>query len=197
MKLVEKWTAKGGNQFKAPSESLTGADSNQGRSSETNSTRPSSAIVTQSAASVKTNAKRQLSVGEIMGEVMDNKKDAEYDRAKGKFRVEEMLLIEEAFMRLAQSPRFSRRGKVSLQDLPRLCLCLGLSPREHDVALLSAEVDPLDTRCENQKRGGLPVTKERKKERKNKKQKTTTVNPPFNPTPVKPPFNNLPVTCNL
>jgi len=126
MKLVEKWTAKGGKAFLQDNEG--GAGNNQ------------SAQANQ----LKTNARRALSVGEIMNEVMDNKKNEAYQRAKARFHVEEILLIEEAFVSFAD-PR-SRRGRCKITQLGPLCLCMGMNPRDRDVAVLAAEMDPLDTR---------------------------------------------------
>lgn len=119
MKIVEKWAVKGGRAFLS--------DDNSG-----------------AANAIKTNAKRQLSVGEIMGEVMDNKANEEYSSAKARFHVEEVLLIEEAFISLAQPP--SRRGKVKTMKLKEFTVLIGINAREHDLAVLAAEADPLDTR---------------------------------------------------
>jgi hypothetical protein len=127
MKLVEKWAAKGGKAFLQDDSGGNGASAGAAAANQ-----------------LKTNARRQLSVGEIMGEVMDNKKNEAYQRAKAKFHVEEILLVEEAFVSLAEPP--SRRGRCKLAQLGLLCLRMGLSPRDRDVAVLAAEMDPLDTR---------------------------------------------------
>jgi len=129
MQLVAKWTAKGGSAFRV-------GDGDVGSSG--------GGAAGAGANLVKANAKRALSVGEIMGEVMDNKKNEEYQRAKAKFHVEEILLIEEAFVQFAEPA--SRRGRVKVRDMKDLALALGLNPRDHDLAVLAAEVDPLDTR---------------------------------------------------
>ena len=48
------------------------------------------------------------------------------------------------------SARHSNGSKPShgaqVRDIGRLCLSLGLNARDHDLAVLAAEVDPLDTR---------------------------------------------------
>ena len=130
MKLVEKWTAKGGKAFLQDTDGGGGAGNTNSKSAQANQ--------------LKTNARRALTVGEIMNEVMDNKKNEAYQRAKARFHVEEILLIEEAFVSFAE-PR-SRRGRCKITQLGPLCLCMGMNPRDRDVAVLAAEMDPLDTR---------------------------------------------------
>jgi Ca2+-binding EF-hand superfamily protein/tetratricopeptide (TPR) repeat protein len=118
IKIVEKWAVKGGHSFLADESGAANV--------------------------IKTNAKRQLTVGEIMGEVMDNKANEEYSAAKARFHVEEILLIEEAFIALAYPA--SRRGRVKIMKLKEFTILIGINAREHDLAVLAAEADPLDTR---------------------------------------------------